>query len=311
MTELEHKLMESLEELNLRYIKLQNSKEMRVGKNLIAIKKAISSGKFSKILLILKKRYGQKIIDKRYPGKIPGDNLNPESRAQNITHIDSNARVAVYTCIVGGYDQLSDPIYTNDGYDFFVFSDKKVDSVIWKNREIPDDVKKLNDQTLINRYLKMHPAEVFPKYDYAVYVDGNVCITSDISALIRVANEGKTGFAMHRHVLRDCIYDEAEACILYGKGNTEKLRQQVERYKHEGFPTKYGMLEATVIIFNIHSKECKMLMSDWWNEFIKSGSKRDQIALPYILWKKGYKILDVGYLGSNVYKNPKFQVLPH
>lgn len=311
MTELEHKLMESLEELNLRYIELQNSKEMRVGKNVIAIKKAISSGKLSKILLILKKRHGQKIIDKRYPGKIPGDNLNPESRAQNIAHIDSNARVAVYTCIVGGYDKLSDPIYTNDGYDFFVFSDKKVDSAIWKNREIPDDVKKLKDQTLINRYLKMHPVEVFPEYDYAVYIDGNVCITSDISALISVANEGKTGFAMHRHVLRDCIYDEAEACILYGKGNTEKLRQQIERYKQEGFPPKYGMLEATVIIFDLHSKECEMLMSDWWNEFIKSGSKRDQIALPYILWKAGYKILDAGCLGSNVYKNPKFQVLSH
>ena len=106
-----------------------------------------------------------------------------------------------------------------------------------------------------------------------------------------------------------CVYDEAEACILMEK-EYRKLREQVERYKQE-LSSKYGMLEATVIIFNIHSKECKMLMSDWWDEFIKSGSKRDQIASPYILWKKGYKILDVGYLGSNVYKNPKFQVLSH
>ena len=157
----------------------------------------------------------------------------------------------------------------------------------------------------------MHPFEIFPEYDYAVYVDGNVCVTSDISALISAADEGKTGFAMHQHVLRECIYDETEACILYGKGNSKKLKEQIVRYRKEGFPTKYGMLEATIIIFNLHSKECQMLMSDWWDEFIRSGSKRDQIALPYVLWKKGYKISDVGCLGKNVYKNPKFQVLSH
>lgn len=311
MTELEYKLMQSLEELNLRYIELQNCKEMRVGKNVIAIKKAIIGGKLSELLLILKKRHGQKIIDKKYPGKILEDNLKPENRIENIAHIESKARVAVYTCIVGEYDQLRDPIYANDGYDFIVFSDKEIESPIWKKREIPENVRKLNDKTLINRYLKMHSSEVFPEYDYAVYIDGNVCIASDISTLISVADEGKTGFAMHRHVLRDCIYDEAEACILYGKGNTEKLKEQVVQYKQEGFPAKYGMLEATVIIFNIHNRECQTLMSGWWDEFIRSGSKRDQIALPYVLWKRGYKISDVGCLGNNVYRNPKFQVLSH
>ena len=125
------------------------------------------------------------------------------------------------------------------------------------------------------------------------------------------ADKGKTGFAMHQHVLRDCIYEEAEACILYGKGNPKKLGEQINRYKQEGFPEKYGMLEATVIIFNLKSQECKKLMSEWWKEFLNSDSKRDQIALPYILWKNKYQISDVGYLGNNVYKNPKFQVESH
>lgn len=157
----------------------------------------------------------------------------------------------------------------------------------------------------------MHPFELFPEYDYAVYIDGNVCIASDISALINVPEEGKVGFAMHRHVLRDCIYEEAEACILYGKGSPNQLRKQITQYRLEGFPTKYGMLEATVIFYHLQNKECQALMSEWWNEFIKYGSMRDQIALPYVLWKKGYKISDVGCLGENVYRNSKFQVLSH
>lgn len=311
MTKLEYELMKSLEELNLKYIDLQNSKEMRVGRNVLSIKNAIKKAHLSDISLILKKRRGQKIVDAKYPGKKPGDNLRIEDREKNICHIKSDARVAVYTCIVGGYDKLSDPIFANDGYDFFVFSDKKVKSDIWKNREIPQSAQKLKDKTLINRYLKMHPFEVFPEYDYAIYIDGNVCVISDISPLICAADKGKTGFAMHQHVLRDCIYEEAEACILYGKGNPKKLGEQINRYKQEGFPEKYGMLEATVIIFNLKSQECKKLMSEWWKEFLNSDSKRDQIALPYILWKNKYQISDVGYLGNNVYKNPKFQVESH
>lgn len=311
MTNLEYKLMQSLEELNLRYIDLQNSKEIRVGKNVLLLKRALKKAHFSDIALIFKKRRGNKKIDKRYPGKRPGENLPDAVRLRNIDHINRNARVAVYTCIVGGYDQICDPVFANEGYDFFVFSDKKVESSVWRNREIPKEILKLDDKTLINRYLKMHPFEVFPEYDYAVYIDGNVCIASDVSALIGVADDGKTGFAMHHHVLRDCIYEEAEACILYGKGNPKKLKEQIAKYRQENFPTKYGMLEATVIIFNLRCKPCQELITEWWNEFLRSESKRDQIALPYILWKNGYKITDVGSLGSNVYKNPKFQVLSH
>lgn len=55
MTELEHKLMKSLEELNLKYIDLQNSKEMRVGRNVLSIKNAIKKAQLSDISLILKK----------------------------------------------------------------------------------------------------------------------------------------------------------------------------------------------------------------------------------------------------------------
>lgn len=311
MTGLEYKLMKSLEELNLKYIDLQNSKQMRVGRNVLSIKNAIKKLSFSEIILILKKRRGQKLIEKKYPGKRPGDNLKIEDRTKNICHIKSHARVVVYTCIVGGYDNLNDPIFANDGYDFFVFSDKKIVSNIWKNREIPQDIKRLKDNTLINRYLKMHPFDVFPEYDYAIYIDGNVSVISDLSPLICIADKGKTGFAMHKHVLRDCIYEEAEACILYGKGNKKKLKEQVDKYKQDKFPQNYGMLEATVIIFNLKNNECQTLMSKWWEEFLKSDSKRDQIALPYILWKNKYKISDVGCLGNNVYKNPKFQVESH
>ena len=35
---------------------------------------------------------------------------------------------------------------------------------------------------------------------------------------------------------------------------------------------------------------------------------RDQIALPYVMWKNGYSFEDVGLLGDNVFKNPVFSI---
>lgn len=80
MTELEYKLMQSLENLNLKYIELQNCKEMRIGKNAITIIEAIKHKKFSEIFLILKKRHGEKVLNKKFPGKTPRENLDSNNR---------------------------------------------------------------------------------------------------------------------------------------------------------------------------------------------------------------------------------------
>ena len=39
-----------------------------------------------------------------------------------------------------------------------------------------------------------------------------------------------------------------------------------------------------------------------------SGSGRDQLALPYIIWKLGYHMSDIGSLGNNLFLNPKFRI---
>ena len=38
---------------------------------------------------------------------------------------------------------------------------------------------------------------------------------------------------------------------------------------------------------------------------------RDQLIFPYILWKMNYKIDDVGSLGNNEYRDPKFKFIKH
>ena len=52
-------------------------------------------------------------------------------------------------------------------------------------------------------------------------------------------------------------------------------------------------------------------MKEWWIEFNKSIVKRDQIVFPYILWKNGISINDIGCLGESVDRDGKFRKKVH
>lgn len=220
----------------------------------------------------------------------------------------------VYTCVTGGYDRVREPFLINDNLDYIVFSDKDLNNEkdsVWKYQSLPNQEDCNQWKNYANRFCKMHPFELFPEYDYAIYVDGNVEIVSDVTGLYKVAHESKLGIAMHSHNLRQCIYDEAEVCKAYGKGNAEDIDMQVNKYRTEKFPFKFGMVEATIIVTDLKNDIARHLFNDWWNEFILTRSKRDQLSFPYVLWKNGYKMSDLGCLGNDEYRNPKFRIHQH
>ncbi len=220
----------------------------------------------------------------------------------------SEPKICVFTCITGNYDNVSEPFATFQNVDYVLFTNCDIKSTNWKKVNIPEKISNM-DNILINRYIKMHPFEFLKGYDYYIYVDGNVVIVSDIRNLI---NNLKLdyGVAFHSHVLRNCIYDEINACIKFKKGNKNRLLEQKEKYLKEKFPKDYGLLEATVIVSkeNTISKE---FFDSWWDNFINSKSYRDQIALPYTLWKMDLKTSEISTLGNNVYMNRYFYVKVH
>ena len=70
-------------------------------------------------------------------------------------------------------------------------------------------------------------------------------------------------------------------------------------------------MEATIILSDLKNNNAKEIFEEWWNEFYNSKSYRDQIAFPYILWKKNIKVSELATLGNNVYRNPKFRIDVH
>ena len=86
---------------------------------------------------------------------------------------------------------------------------------------------------------------------------------------------------------------------------------QIERYVSEGFPLDYGLLECNVIAADLHSRLGRRIFSNWWDEFLASGSMRDQLALPYVLWKLGISFESAATMGRNAYADTKIFIAEH
>lgn len=305
MSESDKILLNKLEELNTEYL---NSNYYSFGKYMRTIFSLLKKGKFINVVQL----YVLHIKNK----KKKKENVNIEVQCAKSSQSycvdnNSNIKIAVYTCITGKYDAVEEPLITESNCDYFLFTNNsKLQSVNWKIKSIPEHILDFKDNAKINRYIKMHPAELFPEYDYTIYIDGNIKLISTISNFVERINS-TTGLAIHKHCANNCIYDEYKTCRAYGKGDNKNLKKQIKMYEKEGFPHQYGLLECNVLVYDIKNKKSKSIFDDWWNEYLNSESMRDQIALPFVLWKNNVKLEDIGILGDNVNKNPSLKINNH
>ena len=285
--------LKTIEKLNKDYLDLFYSKEHKLGYDLLHFNLKV----IIKYLRFIISRFNKQ---------------NKESFFYNKGEtIDNKLKGVVYTCITNNYDGLKEPLFVADNIDYIVFSENNLSNQEskWLYKSLPKDLNNSNGN-FANRYCKMNPFIFFNNYDYAIYIDGNVQIFSDISRLYGIAKNSKLGIAMHKHSCRNCIYEEAKICIREGKGNKNGILEQIRKYKTEGFPSKFGLLEATIIVIDLKNKKAKEILETWWSEFCNTNSKRDQLSLPYVIWKLGYNISDLGILGNNEYLNPMFRITP-
>lgn len=301
----EKDLCRSLEKLNLERIYLSESPEYRNGERLNRIRQSIPWHIVACFKNYIKNRKIRKNTDAISHYLKPHEIVYADPKQEGLKGV-------VYTCITGGYDAPKTPLYADPNIQYVLHSDVTLENTdIWMQRSIENVNVDLNSN-YANRYYKFHPFELFEgKYDYAMYIDGNVELISDTSSLFSVARDSKLGIAMHRHATMDCAYKNAKWCEYNHRGNIPAIREQVYNYRQEGFPEKFGLLEATIIIFDLNNKCAKDIMHKWWDEFCKTDGRRDQISLPYILWKNGFSIDDIGNLGNDEYHNPKFRIYAH
>lgn len=297
-------LMDEIKRLNSDYKAIRNSRIYKIGK---AVNMTVAAIKGQEVKQAKKQfiRWKNAVRAQKFWG-------TPQKATNSFTpNYFSNQRIAVYTVVFGKYDTIQEPYYQPSNIDYYLITDLDVDlsDSLWKKKDIfefADDLKNMSNVEK-NRYFKMNPFDVFAEYEYSIYIDGNIQVISDLTEYIyRVGN---CGFAAHMHSSRDCVYEESKAVLFAKKETQEHMDKHMGHLHEENFPEHYGMLECNVLVRR-KCDCCKQLMRDWWQEFM-TYSKRDQISIPYVLYKNGISIADVGTLGDNVYENPSFRVVTH
>jgi len=194
-----------------------------------------------------------------------------------------------YTVIFGDYDNLNDPKYLSENFDYVcITNNKNIHSNIWKIIYFDKQFENKIIQTKYQRYIKLHPHTYFKQYEFSIYVDGNIIIKNDLNIIKNYICNKKLSIYFKPHPQRNCTYMESFACACYGKDTLENTSKQLLKYWKEGFPQNYGLSETNIIGRYHNNENCIKLMEFWWNEILHN-SHRDQLSLFYSIWKLNLK----------------------
>lgn len=204
----------------------------------------------------------------------------------------------IYTAIYGGYDE---PISYKRarGTDHRLFSDRSYQCSPWEVETIASDE---SPRMAAKRY-KILPPE---GYDATLWIDGNIRPKFGSWSDLFLTVKGTRSLAFIAHPNRDCLYEEARVCKQSGLDDHRRINAQIERYRAEGMPEHWGLWAGTIILRD-DSQQVRELMKMWMEE-IEKGSIRDQISLPYVLWKSGFT---PGTIRGNLWQHSLFEYRGH
>lgn len=201
-------------------------------------------------------------------------------------------RIACYTCITGGYDVIKPVLCPAPAVDYLLFSNNAVEAPLpWRVVIIaPNGL----DNKDINRTVKIRP-HLVPElacYDACVYIDGSVQVIGDVREFVEKHINDGLDVHFFRHPYRRSVKEEIRACAWFGHSWAWRLLKQYRRYCKTGFPDSGGLFECGVIIWR-PTQRARELSDTWWVEY-RRDTRRDQIALPYAIWKTSPRIGSMG-----------------
>ena len=225
--------------------------------------------------------------------------------------MNKEKKIAVYTAFFGeGHGLINQPKY--DNVDYICFTDAEIKSKTWRIEKVEPPCA--NDNTRNNRYYKILPHLHLKNYDLSIYIDANFLLLKDPNSFVfSVLMDKSFASFNHQENFRDpinCIYKEYDHIMEYGakigsyKDDPKVMKQQMDRFKNEGYPADNGLMTAGVMIRKHNERDVIEVMESWW-DIVKNESKRDQLSFNYVIWKKNFT--NYIYLKGDIRKgNPRF-----
>lgn len=214
-------------------------------------------------------------------------------------------RTLVLTAMVGSKVDIP-TCYHEDQCDYILVTDQYVEDSSWKiDRPLmfSDDTKYSNRR--VCRFYKTMMDIIYPGYDLYVWHDISSYVKADVKELYSLL--GQNDYAFFKHRERNCLYEEALACI--HRDLPELVLSQVQYYTDKGMPKNWGLLETTSYIKRSTQKSREVAVA--WNNQICKFSSRDQLSIPYVLWSKDvkYSILP-GYAQFRLHDKSSNNLIP-
>lgn len=212
--------------------------------------------------------------------------------------------IVIYTVVLNGHDNLRAPVYVERGARYICFSDDPMweAPAPWEIRPCPTLGATANPKR-DSRIPKILPHLWLPPHDLSVYHDASLVLA------VPVKDFAVGDWVMFRHIARDCAYVEGRFCQNYeenGKripiGEPDLIDDQLERYRADGFPERFGLWCGGAIA-RANTQQNALLNEAWWREFM-AGSSRDQLSFPRALWGCRRPITT---LRGDILNNPAFR----
>lgn len=193
------------------------------------------------------------------------------------------AKFVIYTAISGGFDDLIQHTYVSKDADYVCYTDQNVPNPgIWEIR--PLETQHL-DRVRSAKYYKMSPNELFPTYQFSVWIDGNIDVLNDaLQCSVEALILGKKVIASNIHFSRDCSYAEALVCRNSLLDDSAVILRQIEYLEQLEFPHNYGLFESNMIFREHHQPSNIALMRSWWDMVLRF-SRRDQLSFGFVLFQ--------------------------
>jgi hypothetical protein len=211
-------------------------------------------------------------------------------------------KIAIITSIFGTNQNLHPPAVSFDSADYYAFVDRHHDCNVWKQiQSVPFSLDEKYKGRRDAKIYKILPHLFLPDYDYWIWVDPTHEPIMD--PLKICANLGENDIGLFKHPHRVCAFEEASEVIKLGYDDPALISNQLSYYKSCGFPKNHGLYELPAFVRK-NTLNVQELNLKWW-ELTCKYSSRDQIGLPFILWKMGtIPHMFEGYANNGLKQNP-------
>ena len=210
-------------------------------------------------------------------------------------------KFAIYTAVVGNYDEILQPLVVDSRFDYFLFSDTfQEDRIgVWQVKSI----EYFNsDRVKTARYVKTHPETFLPNYAATLWMDANLQIVDSYvyERFLELFNQG-VEIASVKHPQRDCIYEELFTVCAFQWETLEIAWGWNRVLRQNNYPEHNGLFE-TGLTYRLNSPNVKKVDEEWWN-CIYHYSSRDQLSYNFVLAKCDVKCDFFLPYGESIYSS--------